>query len=122
MVRRSDDLFSRRDGLKIAGAGVLSAVVGRLGWAADSAQDPYAGFKMGMQSYSLRGYKLKEALAHTKMLGLKYWESFPGHVPLSTLPKTIAESKAALDETGITLMAYGVVDFDANETKSREKF
>ena len=26
------------------------------------------------------------------MLGIKYWESFPKHVPLSTLPATVGES------------------------------
>lgn len=84
--------------------------------------DPYAGFKMGVQSYSLRGFDAKTALAHTRTLGLKYWEAYPRHIPQSTLPKHIAEQKKLLSDAGVTLLAYGVLGFDANENKAREAF
>src|SRR5580704_5926915 len=113
--------FSRRQVLKFAATGAAAAVAPRLLRASDE-KDPYAGLKMGMQSYSLRAYDGPTALRHTKELGLKYWESFPKHIPLSTLPKQIAESKALLKDNGITLMGYGVVDFDDNETKARQTF
>jgi inosose dehydratase len=88
-----------------------------------NAKDPYLGLKMGIQSYSLRGYKkAEEALEHTKTLGLKYWESFPGHIPMSTVPKHIQEQKELLSKAGITLFAYGVVGFNSDETKAREFF
>ena len=50
---------------------------------ADDADDDnaYGPFKMGIQSYSLRHFKLDEALAMTKDLGLHYWESYPAHIP-----------------------------------------
>ena len=77
---------------------------------------------MGMQSFSLRGYDCATALKHTKELGLKYWESIPNHIPLSTTPKNIAEHKAMLDEASIRLMSYGVLEFDSNESECRKKF
>jgi inosose dehydratase len=113
--------FSRRQVLKFAAIGAAAAVAPRLVRASDE-KDPYAGLKMGMQSYSLRAYDGPTALRHTKELGLKYWESFPKHIPFTTLPKQIAESKALLKDNGITLMGYGVVDFDDNETKARQMF
>jgi inosose dehydratase len=113
--------LSRRQILKFAAIGAAAAVAPRLVRASDE-KDPYAGLKMGMQSYSLRAFDTPTALRHTKELGLKYWESFPKHIPLTTLPKQIADSKALLKDAGITLMAYGVVDFDANETKARQMF
>ena len=58
--------------------------------------DPYAGFKMGIQSYSLRGFKVGDALKHSQTLGLKFWESFPGHIPMSVVPKHIADQKKLL--------------------------
>jgi len=123
MAALPENLLSRRDVLKLAAAGAAVAVPGlRSARAASEGKDPYAGLKMGMQSYSLRGYNTKEALRHTRELGLKYWESTNGHIPLSTLPKTVAENKALLDEAGIKLMAYGVVDFDSKEAKARERF
>jgi sugar phosphate isomerase/epimerase len=91
--------------------------------AAQDSQDPYRPFKMGLQSYSLRGLKsdgkpdLTKALAATKGLGLHYWESFPAHVPMND-PKALESAKAALSEAGVSLAAYGVVhlggDVDAN--------
>jgi sugar phosphate isomerase/epimerase len=115
--------FSRRDVLKLAAVGAAATLPDlRTALGAGSVADPYAGLKMGMQSYSLRTYDFPTALKHTKTLGLKYWESIPKHIPLSTLPKNVAESKARLDEAGIRLMAYGVLDFDANESQAREKF
>jgi inosose dehydratase len=112
---------SRRQFLKLAAAGAATALAPRIGLA-EEGKDPYAGLKMGMQSYTLRTYDGPTALKHTKEFGLKYWESFPKHIPFSTLPKQVAESKALLKENGITLMGYGVVDFDSNETKARQMF
>lgn len=89
---------------------------------ASAADDPYGGFKMGLQSYSLRGYNVDEALAHSKEMGIHYWEAFSNHLPISTLPSHIQEQKQKLKNAGITLAAYGVVGFDDNETKAREVF
>ncbi|MCA9076535.1 MAG: sugar phosphate isomerase/epimerase [Planctomycetaceae bacterium] len=89
--------------------------------AADDA-DPYGGFKMSIQSYSLRAFDVDTALAHSQKLGLKYWEAFSGHIPMSTVPAHIKEQRAKLDDAGITLLAYGVLSFDDNETKAREIF
>jgi sugar phosphate isomerase/epimerase len=115
--------LSRRDVLKLAAAGAAAATPGlRAALAADNATDPYAGLKMGMQSYSLRTYDFPTALKHTRELGLKYWESIPKHIPITTTPKNIAEDKALLDEAGIRLMAYGVLEFNANETEARKNF
>ena len=85
-------------------------------------KDPYLGLKMGIQSYSLRAFKTAEALQHTKTLGLKYWESFPGHIPMDTLPKYVAAQKELLAKDGITVFGYGVVGFDGKEIPAREKF
>lgn len=114
---------SRRDFLKASALAVGGVTLGRLGVAAAAEEsDPYGGFKVGLQSYSLREFDVKTALAHTKRLGLKYWEAYPRHIPLATLPNHIAAQKALLDEADITLLAYGVLGFDANETKAREAF
>lgn len=112
--------FNRRDFLQSSAAGIAALTIARTTLAAD--KDPYVGLKMGIQSYSLREFKVEEALEQTKMLGLKYWESFPGHIPMGTLPKHIETQKALLANAGITLMAYGVVPFDANESAARERF
>jgi len=63
-----------------------------------------------------------EALEISKKLGLHYWESYPKHVPINSVPKTIAEQKALLAASDVKLVAYGVVEFNENESKAREVF
>lgn len=84
--------------------------------------DPYQGFKIGLQSYTLREFDVDTALGQTTKLGLHYWESFPKHIPIATTPSYIAEQKAKLDKAGVKLLSFGVVGFDSNETKAREIF
>lgn len=119
MTDFSSTIVSRRQFLTTSAAlGAASLLAPRVSQAAD----PYAGFKMGVQSYSLRGFKVEEALKHTKTLGLKFWEAFPGHVPQTTVPDAIAAQKKMLADAGVTMLSWGVVGFDGNETKSRQIF
>lgn len=115
---------SRRFFLQTSGLAAAGLALGRSALtAADAAADPYGGFKMGLQSYSLRGYKDPEvALQHTQELGLKYWEAFPGHLPLSTVPAEVAKQKELLAKYGVTLLSYGVVPFSNDETAARRIF
>ncbi len=63
------------------------------------AEGDYGPFKMGLQSYSLRGFTtdghadLKKALAATNELGLHYWEAFPAHVPMTDDRREIRRSR-----------------------------
>lgn len=85
-------------------------------------KDQYGGFKMCIQSYSLRGFDVETALKHSKTLGLKYWEAYSKHIPVGTLPSHIAKYKKMLADADINLIAFGVLGFDSNETKAREFF
>jgi sugar phosphate isomerase/epimerase len=116
---RTPALFSRRRFLQYSAAATAAVAAPQL-FAANA--DPYGGFKMGLQSYTLRAFDARTALEHTRDLGLQYWESFPNHVPLSTLPDHIREQKAMLKEYGVALIGYGVVSFNSDETKAREVF
>jgi inosose dehydratase len=109
---------SRRQFLATSAAGVATLA----GISTASADDAYGGFKMGMQSYSLRGFDAVTALKHTQTLGLKYWEAYPKHVPMGTLPEHVATQKKMLDDAGVKLIAYGVLGFDGNETNARQAF
>ena len=111
---------SRREFLQAASLATAATLFGTQ--RAFAAEDPYGGFKMGLQSYSLRAFKVEKAMEHTRTLGLKYWESFPNHVPMGTVPAHIATQKETLSKGGITLLSYGVVGFDGDETKARQVF
>jgi len=86
------------------------------------AESPYGPFKMGIQSYSLRGYGLDEALAQTRRLGLRYWESFPGHIPPTTEPGRVAALREKLAAAGVELLSYGVVGFGRDADANRRMF
>jgi sugar phosphate isomerase/epimerase len=115
--------LSRRNLLKSGAALGLTVMAGiPIAGAKDTGASPYAGLRMGVQSYSFRSFSLEKALQMTKKLGLHYWEAYPGHIPMSALPKKIADVSATVAAQGVAVMAYGVVDFDSNENKAREKF
>jgi inosose dehydratase len=86
---------------------------------------PYGPFKMGLQSYSLRGLTtdgkpdLAKALAATKDLGLTYWESYPAHLPMSGDTTAL---KKQLADAGVTVLGYGVVPFSKDVDASRKLF
>ena len=113
--------LNRRHFLQAGATGFAALTASRLSFASD-AKDPYLGLKMGLQSYSLREFKVEEALEQTKTLGLKYWEAFPGHLPMGSVPKHIESQKELLSKAGVTLFSYGVLPFDTNENAARERF
>lgn len=114
--------LTRRDAIRsgLAAAG-LFALGGRALRADDAnADNAYAPFKMGIQSYSLRHFKLEEALEMTKALGLHYWESFPAHIP--TDPSQADKFKATTKHDGVAVIGYGVVGFSKDHDANRKYF
>src|SRR4051812_36321988 len=107
MRTQDNAVYTRRDVLAggVAAAGAL-ALSGSRAAAAAPEDSPYGPFKMGVQSYSLRGYQrdhkadLAKALAVTQELGLKYWESYPDHIPVSVAPRELAPYKERLASAG----------------------
>ena len=113
--------LNRRNFLQAGTAGIAAMALSRVN-AADP-KDPYLGLKMGLQSYSLRAFKVEEALEQTKALGLKYWEAYPNHIPMGSVPKHIETQKEILSKAGVTLISYGVLPFSGNqESAARERF
>ena len=123
MDRAEPLLVTRRAALaaSLAAAGTLA--LGRSGFAlADDTpgDSPYGPFRMGLQSYSLRHFKLDEALAKTKELGLHYWESFNAHIPSD--PKTAEAMSRKAAEYGVKVAGYGVVHFGKDMDANRKLF
>lgn len=84
--------------------------------------NPYAPFRMGIQSYSLRHFKVDEALQLTKGLGLRYWEATSGHVPLTTDPAQVAAIRKKLADANVRLRAHGVSRFTNDHDANRKIF
>jgi sugar phosphate isomerase/epimerase len=114
-------------GAGLAAAGALAfGRVGAVARAATPAGGPYGPFKMGLQSYSLRGIgpggkpDLDAALAATRALGLHYWEANPVHIPMTGDPAAIAAVKKKLEGAGVTVLGYGVVPFRNDRDATRK--
>jgi inosose dehydratase len=113
---------TRRDILRLgAAAGALA--LGRDARAARGPESgPYGPFKMGLQSYSLRHFGLDDALAHTKALGLHYWESYEAHLrPDADADKLDAYRKKTA-AAGVKVVAFGVVPFTKDQDANRKLF
>lgn len=117
---KSNKAFSRRAwlGRTAAAAGLPAIAAAREA----AAYKPYGPFKMGIQSYSLRGYTLHEALDRTHELGLRFWESYPAHVPFTTDSAKVSEMQATLKDHHVRLGAHGVVRFTADHDANRKIF
>lgn len=86
------------------------------------AKSPYAPFRMGIHSYSLRGFDLSRAIETTRRLGLNYWEAFSAHVPFTDDPIVRSAIRTDLRIAGIHLAVCGVQAFDGDRAKSRRVF
>lgn len=112
--------IGRRGFLGAIGGTAAAILTGQSAGAAPA--NPYAPFNIGLQSYSLRHFPLEEALARTQELGLRYWEGYPGHMPITSDLAALARYKGLLSSHGIRMLAYGVVDFTNNESDARKAF
>lgn len=117
--------MTRREAI---GAGLAAGGALALGRRLDAgpAAGPYGPFKMGLQSYSLRGLTtggkadLDKALRATKDLGLTYWESYTAHIPVDA--GRAAEFKKRAAEDGVRVIGYGVMPFRKDHDANRKIF
>lgn len=114
-------ILTRREALAAGLAATTGlALGGRLHAADEPDSGPYGPFKMGIQSYSLRNFKVGEALAKTKELGLHYWESYPAHIPTDVAQ--VGAMKVKTGEAGVQVVGYGVVKFTKDHEANRKFF
>lgn len=86
------------------------------------ADDPYQGWPIGIQSYSLRKFDLHEAVRHIEGMGVHYVEFYSKHLAPDATVETIAETKKLLASADITLNAHGVNGFSADHAANRKVF
>lgn len=101
------------------GAGYLSGGFS-LARAADS--DKFAGFSIGIQSYSLRGYSVADAMKHSAAIGFKHMEFFEAHFSLKSTDEQIAQMQKEMMGYGMRISAHGVNGFSADHEANRKVF
>lgn len=84
--------------------------------------DPYGGFPMGIQSYTLRNFNLTEALRHIEGLKLHYVEFFGAHFSPDSTDAHLKEMQAQLDRAKLKISAHGVNGFSKDHAANRKLF
>jgi len=117
-------LMDRRTALGALAAGATALLTDQLGTAAQGKVVPAKPFpfKLGLQSYSFNKLSFEDALAKTKSLGIRWWEGFPGHVPMTDDAGKIADYQKAFQAHDVKMISYGVIDFSTDEADARRKF
>jgi inosose dehydratase len=113
--------LSRRSLLAAGCAGAVAAVSSPRVIAAATAAAT-APLTLGIQMFSLRGYKVDEALQHAKDLGLTQVEFYPGMYPINSDSAAIAAMNTKLADLGLSISAHGVNRFTKDAAKNREIF
>jgi sugar phosphate isomerase/epimerase len=117
--------LSRRRFLQI-GAGLSALALtsnpipGGLGEA--RAEEAFAGFLVGVQSYTFRNFDLEPALKRMKELGLHYAELYQKHAPLASTPEQIQALLRLCKEYEVTPRAFGVQGFSRDHDKNKKVF
>jgi sugar phosphate isomerase/epimerase len=97
----------------------LGTAAGAAACCAFRPQDPYGGFRMGMESWCVRKFDLDRALAAYKELGLSHAEIYPpSHMPVTADPAKLRVYTDKLKAADVA--AWGVwTDFGKDEAKNR---
>src|SRR5205085_9721969 len=84
------------------------------------AKDAWGGFPVGVQSYSLRKFKLPEAIRHLQGMGVRYVELAGTHLPPTASDAEIAETLKLVHDAGIKVSAHGVNKFTKDHEANRK--
>jgi len=93
--------------------------------------DVYKGWKLGVQTWSFRNFTLFEAIDKTRSLGLDTIQAFPGQKISKVIDaqfghgltaKQRQQIKAKLQETNMSIVAFGVVGIPESEAEARKLF
>jgi len=86
------------------------------------AKDAWGGFPVGVQSYSLRNFKLPEAVRHLQGMGVHYVEFASTHLPLTASDTEIAETLKLVKDADLHVSGHGVSAFSKDHEKNKQIF
>src|SRR5215212_896188 len=90
----------------------LAASAGLVAGASLAAQaDDAIPFRLGIQSYTFRQFKLEQALQRMQKLGLKNAEFYKDHIPPTSTPSQVEAVLKLCKEYDVKPMAFGVHGF-----------
>jgi sugar phosphate isomerase/epimerase len=115
------DRLDRRSFLKAGGAAIGAATATNL-FAEDKKADPFAGFMLGVQSYTFREFDLEGCLKRTQGLGLHYAELYQKHAPINASADQLKAILTLCKDYEITPVCWGVQSFGKNHDQNKKVF
>lgn len=114
--------WSRRHFLQV-GAGLAAGLRTRRAWTQDvSANDPYGGFLIGLQTYTFRNFTADQSFEFAQQLGIQTVEMFDAHFPVKSTTAEIADRRAKADKHGLQILAHGVNPLTKDHEANRRYF
>jgi len=86
------------------------------------AKDPFGGFPVGVQSYSLRHFNTEDTVRHLQGMGVHYAEFYSKHLDPKADDGKIAEVQGLLKSAGIKLAGHGVHGFSKDHEANKRLF
>ena len=114
-------MIDRRSFLAGSAAVAATALLSRPSAAADE-KDPFAGFTVGVQSYTFRKFDLERALKAMQELGVKHAEFYRGHIPTDSSADKLTALKKMCGDYGVAPVAFGVENFSKSHDKNKKLF
>ncbi len=114
--------WSRRKFLGVAAGAAVGLGASRLARAADSGKDRFGGFNVGLQSYTLRDFKVDRALEEIKKMNLHAVEMFEAHFSSKSSDADIQAMKSKTEGLGIKMLGHGVNPFTKDHEANRRWF
>ncbi|MDB4749474.1 sugar phosphate isomerase/epimerase [Rubripirellula sp.] len=101
---------------------VITGLPQRRASLAQSPDDRFGGWPVGIQSFSLRKFNVDEAIRHMQGLGLHFVEFYSKHVPLNSTPQQLVELSRKLDIADIKMSSHGVNRFTDDHESNKKTF
>jgi sugar phosphate isomerase/epimerase len=114
--------INRRRFLQAGAAAAVASWPAVAAAAKQDQKDPFAGFTVGIQSYTYRDFKLEQCLVQCQKLGLHNIEFYRGHVPVDATGATIKAVRNLCQEYRVTPIAFGVERFTKDHAANQRIF
>jgi sugar phosphate isomerase/epimerase len=85
-------------------------------------RDPFDGLKLGMASYTMRKFKLEEAIAVLQKAGVKYISLKDVHLPMNSTTEQRQETRRKIEAAGLALISVGVINMKNDEEEIHAAF
>lgn len=114
-----DGPLSRRDAIR---GGIATLAAATFPSVLRAKDDPFGGFKLGVQSYTFRKFSFEQAIKKIAGLGVPYVELYRGHLPIDAKPDAIKAALTLCKDNNVTPIAFGVEPFTKSHDANKARF